>query len=167
VAAVAGTDEVLDKVAEKLRELQQAAEDRLLAVRVSLCGRTPAHAKLLAQRHHWIAEIRARARDLSGGRIWVEKVLIGTSPPETAAKTDAIVDSARGEIAALVEELRAAPERLSELDVDFAAVLRALPGELQEVSEIGRCVDSAWLAGILEEAGSVLRSSFEEDEEKS
>ncbi len=167
VSMAQGVDEVLDEVADELQRLRQKADGRLLAVRVALAGRSPAHTKLLAQRHHWVNEIRSRTVDISGGQIWVEKVQIGTIAPETSVRMDAMADSPIGEIASLIEELRMAPDRLSELGVDLGAIARALPGEIKEVSEIGQFPNPAWLASILDEAGFVLQDYLQKGDEKS
>lgn len=161
-----GVDDVLEAVTDELQRLRQMADGRLLAARVALSGRSQSHAKLLSQRHHWVNEIRSRAIDIGGGQIWVEKVLVGTDSPEATDATDAIPDSPIGEIASLIEELRAAPERLSELGIDLAAIARVLPGEIREVTEFSQIQDSTWLASILDEAGFVLRDHLQERGEK-
>lgn len=166
VATAQGVDEVLDDVASELQKLRQTADGRLLAVRVALSGRSPAHGKLLAQRHRWVNEIRSRSVDIGGGRIWVEKVQIGTNAPEAAAENEPMPDSPIGEIASLIEELRTAPDRLPALGVDLGQIVGALPGEVRESTEMRHFEDPTWLASTLEEAGLVLQSYFQEESKR-
>jgi exonuclease SbcD len=167
VSNTLGVDEILDQVADEFQKLRQNVDGRLLAVRVVLSGRSSAHAKLLAQRHHWINEIRSRAVDTSGGQIWVEKVLLGTTPSVTSTKTDAIADRPISEISSLIEELKQVPDRLAELGLDFESISRAVPGEIKENSEFNQFQDPAWLTSILDEAGFVLQNYLQSGDEKS
>ena len=61
----------------------------------------PGHAKLLAQRHSLGKRDPLSGGRISGGQIWVEKVQIGTSAPETTSGTNGMADSPIGEIASL------------------------------------------------------------------
>jgi len=166
VSNLPGGDEILDHVAGRLQDLQKMADGRFLAIRVTLSGRSAAHAQLLAQRHRWTNEIRARAVDIGDGTMWVEKVQIGTMAPEHAARAEPMGDSPIGEISSLIGELRSAPERLREFSVDLATIARAIPGEVKECTEIGQFDDPTWLVSILDEANFVLRDYLLERHER-
>ena len=57
-------------------------DDRLLALRVEVHGACPAHDAVSADWNHWTTEIRQTATDAGSGRVWVEKVVARTRPPE-------------------------------------------------------------------------------------
>ena len=73
-------EQVVDRVREELRRAFVAADGRLLAARVVLSGSCQAHQELALARERWVSEVRSVATDLSGGRAWVEKVRMDTSP---------------------------------------------------------------------------------------
>jgi hypothetical protein len=76
-------------------------------VRVEITGACPAHRSLAAEPAGWTNEIRAAAQDVGCGGLWVEKVLVDTSPP---AQFDAaaLLDGPLAELVEYVQELRAA-----------------------------------------------------------
>lgn len=73
-------DDLIERARERLAAL--AGEDGRLptAVRLELYGACPAHGRL-AGRSEWLAAgVRAVARDVGAGRLWVEKVALRTRP---------------------------------------------------------------------------------------
>jgi exonuclease SbcD len=89
-----------DVVYATRREIEAAvargAEGRLLAIRVTIAGRTAAHGALFGLESQLRAEILAQAAALGDEVAWIEKVRIETEPdttPETLrARADAIAD---------------------------------------------------------------------------
>ena len=104
-AASAG--DLMDRIRGRLVEMVKQAEGRSLAVRVEIAGACAAHRTLSAEPARWTNEIRAAAQDVGCGGLWVEKVLLDTSPP---AELDAaaLLDGPLGELVQYVRELRAA-----------------------------------------------------------
>jgi exonuclease SbcD len=124
-------DDVLELVEHELRDAHAAAEGRLLAVRVVLTGRTPAHAELVRHAERWTAEVRALASGIALDEIFVEKVQIASQAPidldELRARDDAIGQVFRG-----LHELRSDDERLLELARGVIEARRKLGNVLSE-----------------------------------
>jgi hypothetical protein len=97
----------LDRIRARLVEMVKEAEGRSLAVRVEIAGACAAHRTLSAEPARWTNEIRAAAQDVGCGGLWVEKVLVDTSPPADLDAA-ALLDGPLGELVQYVRELRAA-----------------------------------------------------------
>lgn len=154
----ASFDAVVDAVGAALARLRDAeGDERPLPVRISLFGQTAAHGALFGLERQLRAEIAARAAGLAGEQLWVERVVIETSPPAAAlaGRGDALADlqaflDAAPEDADLRQEITAALQ-------DFIAkapheLLQALP-ELEpirqgEIEPLIRRVAPALLARI-------------------
>lgn len=105
-----------------------AAGELPLAVRLVLSGRCPAHGALAAATGELVAELRARAGELSSGRAWVEKVVLRTAPPGAAQPAP---NTPQGALDRALDRLAREPEAFAALGADFtdlAAKLRAVPG---------------------------------------
>lgn len=153
VSGAQGTDDALDRVATRIEELHGQAAGRPLAVRVELRGECSAHRDLLARKHHWTNEIRSLAIDVGKGEVWIEKVKLQTTDPAHKADAGHLPDGAIEELTALFEEARTNPARLTELDFDFADVVKKLPAELKTAA---RPDEPEWLQAVLSEAESLL-----------
>lgn len=150
-----GVDAVLDLVATEIQASHGKAAGRLLALRVELTGRSPAHRDLHARKHHWTNEIRSLAIDVGKGDVWIEKVKLRTSEPAARVASSQIPDDAIRELTSLFELARADTSRLAELEFDFADVVKKLPAELKSLA---RPDDPEWLREILAEAEPLLLS---------
>src|SRR6185437_4632636 len=110
-----------------------AAEGRPLALRLTLTGATPAHARLVAR----IAEVgqawRAEAQELAyraAEDCWIEKIRLETTAPPTAAPDDLDALDVAGLLAASAQE----PEFLAEIEGLKASLAdKAPPGLLDEL----------------------------------
>ena len=149
VTGARGGDEILSRVATRLRDDRRAAEGRPLAVRIELHGACPAQPKIVAERNRWTNEIRSQALADSDGAVWIEKVKFRLEDPSESHKLQETTDGPVGELLALFGELREDPARLHDLGVDFSDVVRKLPAEAQGClpSE-----DPDWLREVLSEA---------------
>jgi DNA repair exonuclease SbcCD nuclease subunit len=128
-ADAATADEVLDRFRRQLAELRSAAGATPLAVRVELCGATPAHEQLAARPQHWTHQIRAAALEAEAGAAWIEQVLIRTSPPRDAEQADA---GPLGAMLQYLDELRRSDESLAALHQRLTELERKLPHELAD-----------------------------------
>lgn len=81
LSGVSGKAEMHARVADALRSCDTAG--RMIIARVELSGRTPLHQSLLDS-EGWKDDIRALALDLGRERLWIEKILLNTSPPAVA-----------------------------------------------------------------------------------
>lgn len=125
-------DDLLDRVRDRLAELPGRSDGRPLAVRVEVTGACPAHQLVGASPRQFTADVRASAIDLSGGKVWIEKVKLRTSLPVDLVD-DAASDGPVGELMALVGELKRDPTPVTELVGDeLAALKKKLPPELAE-----------------------------------
>ncbi len=130
VCAASSDADVVDLVADGVRAAADAAEGRLLAVRIEPTGACLAHERLVAHSERVLNEIRARVTDEGDGRVWVERVRLGTST--TGGRRAAPAED--GPLAELAAGLRDAPDpgALDELAAVLADLRRKLPADLRE-----------------------------------
>ncbi len=79
---------------EKLFKRESAVD--LLAVRVTIIGKTEAHGELFGKELHLRSEVLNQALIIGAGRIWIEKVALESEPPLTTQqildRKDAVAD---------------------------------------------------------------------------
>jgi DNA repair exonuclease SbcCD nuclease subunit len=152
-------DDVCELVRRQLTEERDRADGRLLAARVSVVGRSAAHAEVWRD-HEWLThEVRTIGFDLS--EVWVEKVRPSTRPPaeDTAAGVD---DSAE-----LIDGLMRTARELGADDSVLRALIEKdplwskLPREAREENHIGSG-DPQWRERLLDEASDLLVSMLQE-----
>lgn len=81
VTGAAGQETVLNRVRFALDEAVLLADERMLAVRVTLVGDCPAHADLARSPDATLQEVRAAAAEVAGpDALWIEDVRIATRP---------------------------------------------------------------------------------------
>ncbi len=130
IASVPDEDALFDLAAARLRAALQEADGRALAVRVRIGGSGALHKALVTRADDIQAELRRCALELSGGRIWLEKIIVAARPVIDLERL------ARGDdpIAYLLQDfarLRADPSALAGLGQDVLGELTAkLPSEL-------------------------------------
>jgi DNA repair exonuclease SbcCD nuclease subunit len=122
--------QLLDEVRHALGQLTLAADAPPRAVRVTIAGRTPLCARLVAQAARWTNEVRAAAIDLGGDDLWIEKVVLATSPP--AAPSAARDDGPIAELLARIALVQRDPQALAALGGELAELCQKLPPELRE-----------------------------------
>ena len=123
-------DEVLERVAEALGASLDAMGEQTLAVRVVVTGACGAHGELSLEPERWRSEIRAKALDLGGGRIWVEKIRLATRAAVDVAAA-AARDDALGGLLRAIAGLQADERQLGELLALFDDLRTKLPRELR------------------------------------
>ena len=144
-------DEVVARFRARLIQLLPCCDDRLLALRVDVRGATEAHASLTSHATHWTSEFRQAALDTGACRVWIEKVLLRTSPQRSLTE-DILGDAPLAELAALLDELRGDDARLVALGTRALDDLtRKLPPDLLDG------LDSPQrLRGLLDQVGPLL-----------
>ena len=126
LTGTADEDAALARVRQALAEALQAADGRLLAVRITLQGSCPAHAALSRSLGDTREKLRGEAMACGGAdAIWLEHVVLATRPALDLAALGARTDM----VGLLVREIEAAGA------ADLAAPLQS------------------WAAGLLERAG--------------
>lgn len=114
IADLTTEDELHAAVQEEVRSAQSVAEDRTLALRLTLAGRGPLHNAIVSNRESIRAQLSASIGEASSGMAWLEKVRIQvTAPldlPRLAERDDPI-----GLLIRTLESLEADPLALKEL----------------------------------------------------
>jgi DNA repair exonuclease SbcCD nuclease subunit len=132
VSEMVSTDEIVDAVASGFFESLSASDGRTLGVRVELFGETSLHETLEAESIRLTDELRSRAIAESGGRLWVEKLVIRTSRPASPSDVDRPdPEDALAEISGVIADLRADPQSIASLlkEGDCGDLFKRLPQE--------------------------------------
>jgi len=156
VTGATGLPEACQALDAPLGAALAAAEGLPLAVRLTLTGHCPAHAALAANPEALVAELRARAGELSSGRALVEKVLLRTALPGGA--DPAAPDTPQGALDCALALLADDAEAFAALGADFtdlAAKLRAVPGTDVDLPDLD---DPAARRALLDDVRGLLAS---------
>jgi DNA repair exonuclease SbcCD nuclease subunit len=139
-------DEVAIAAVEALQAHVDAAGSRLVAARVTVEGVTDAHAAVAREPDAVVAAIRARALDVHGDGVWLEKVRLRTLPKvDVAALRER--DDATGEVLRTVDQV----------DDDLLAAIAAGFGDLKAKLPAGTGVDPTDPAFLRQALGDVER----------
>ncbi len=131
------------------------AEGRMLAARVSIVGRSHAHAELSADLDRARAQIQSVANDLSAGDVWVEDVRVHSQLPldlESLRRRD----DAIGHLLGALERSMNDPETALLLSDDLAELSKALPAELRSEALDLDLSDEAQARELLDTVGQLL-----------
>lgn len=151
---VGDPDELTNRGNDALRVLADDADGRLLAARVVFTGATAAADELLRYRPTWEAQLRADAAG-AGGRVWIEKVELGTTRPAEAPPTEA--GDAIDAIRAAVESARHDPAMRAELAAAFTGLQAKLGADLPDLRELGLpALDEQGVAALLPDVEALL-----------
>lgn len=138
-------DDVLERVRQRIESELDAADGRMLALRLRISGATRAHAELSRDPERWTADIRALSTDAAYGEVWIEKLVLATGdsmdPSELRERDDPV-----GHVVRAIERLRDDPAALAELSGrlvdDLKPKLREIGGlELCEPEALARALD--------------------------
>ncbi|MBK8907663.1 MAG: DNA repair exonuclease [Rhodospirillales bacterium] len=149
-------DEVLTLVRDALRAEAVAAEGRLVAVRVRVQGRSPAHDALMRQEGQWVQDVRATAADVGFETIWVEKVELATRSPrlDDARRRP---DDALAQLLQVADALRADPEAAAALlQPQWKDLVSRLPPEAQHGDAAIKPEEPQHLDRLIERAVDVI-----------
>lgn len=160
----ASADDVVDLARDALESAVRGADGRLVAARMIVSGRTPAHDALARDPERWINQIRATAVECSAGDVWIEKVRLGTGTvldlEQLAARDDAIGGLLRG-----FRELTADPEALAALGAELDDLWKKL-GDLRDQSDLYG-PEAERMARLVDEARELVIPRLLADEERS
>ena len=110
--------------------VEENADGRLLACRIEVVGRTPAHSALLASHEDLLAEARASAAGLGDEVAWVEKLIINTALPANTVPDPALAETL-GEIGLARQD----EALLRDLKEQLAPFVGKLPAEARDAAE--------------------------------
>lgn len=137
IANLASEDALHATVQEAVRSAQSAAEDRILALRLTLAGRGALHHTIVSNRESIRAQLSAAIGEASSGMAWLEKVRIKVTAPLDLPRL-AERDDPFGLLIRSLKSLEADPAALKALAESVLAELgQKLPVEL-------RGAESAW-----------------------
>jgi exonuclease SbcD len=154
IADLSSEDDLHAAVQAQVRATQASAEDRILALRLTLSGRGTLHHSIVSNREAIRAQLAASIGEASAGMAWLEKVRIKlTAPldlPRLAERDDPI-----GLLIRSLESLQADPGTLQALAASVLSDLgQKLPPEL-------RGSDSTWALDSPEALADALASARE------
>lgn len=154
IAGMVTEDDLHAVVQSNVRAVQAEAEDRTLALRLTLTGRGSLHHAIVSNRESIRAQFSATISEASAGNAWLEKVRIKvTAPldlPRLAERDDPI-----GLLIRSIDALEKDPEALNALAAKVLSDLgQKLPSEL-------RGADSAWALDSNEALADSLASAKE------
>jgi len=145
---VASLDDLQAAVQQAVRSAVLESGDRLLALRLSVGGRTPLHGKLAGSPECFRAEACAWLNEASGGTAWLEKIKLSVSAPMDLAAL-AARDDPFGILLRRLDELAADPEGLARLaEATLSELEQKIPSELCERDALlspfseGGCADA-------------------------
>jgi DNA repair protein SbcD/Mre11 len=151
VTGVTDCDQMIVLFLERMQSHLALCDDRLLALRVEIHGVCQVHQTLAARVHQWTNEIRLAAIDAGAGKVWVEKVILKTTPPRSP-REDVLNDGPLVELAIYMANLKQDNALLTDLGSRALGELtRKLPAELS------RELDSAdGIRALLDQAEPLL-----------
>lgn len=147
-------EEVLDRALAAVEPIARGADGRLVAARIEVQGACPAHGPLLANPEHWEQQLRARLTDESVGRVWLERLRLGTRPP--LDETEGSAEGPFGELDGVLAEMVAEDQSLANLSRCLDDLRRKLPAESRQ-GDLAVDLDSPQaLRSLLIEARALL-----------
>jgi exonuclease SbcD len=154
IAGISTEDELHAEVQTEVRAAQATADDRILALRLTLAGRGPLHPAIVSNREAIRAQLCASISEASAGNAWLEKVRIKISAPLDLPRL-ALRDDPIGLLIRSIETLGSDSEALHALAASVLGDLgQKLPAEL-----LGP--DSAWALDSKDALAEVLANSKE------
>lgn len=125
-------DELQAAVQQAVRAMVEEAGDRVLALRLSIGGRTHLHGAIVDNAERFRAGACAWLNEASGGTAWLEKIKLSvTAPLDLAVLAER--DDPFGQLVRMLDELAADPEALARLaEPALADLEQKIPLELRE-----------------------------------
>ncbi len=155
VAGARHMADIHDRIRRALESAIAAeADGRLLVCRIVLEGRTELHSRLLASEEELLEEARAGALGLGDEAARVEKLLVDTSAPPTAAP----LEDALGGLQGILRDAGKDTELQERMKGDIGKLVARLPPEIRFAAEddgLQSAVDSDY-AALVEQAAPWL-----------
>ncbi|MDP2331332.1 MAG: DNA repair exonuclease [Reyranella sp.] len=152
--------DAIDLVRQTIADtVEREAEGRLLVCRIELTGRTELHGELLASADHLLAEARAAALGLGEVVAWIERLVIATASPESAAsRKDAL-----GDLQRIMEGAGGDVDLHARLALDLGDLVRKLPHDVRKESEdaVLKAAIDGNVAALITHAGAYLSARLE------
>ena len=130
--------DVARRIGEAFRNLMATADpparDRLVAVRLTMRGRTPLHGRLILERGQLRDEALGQAMATAPDAVFLEKIVLATEPVLDAG-TVAIRRDALADLQEILERAHTDAELASEAEAHLAEFLSALPPDVRKALE--------------------------------
>lgn len=154
---VAGSDDLdvgLARIDAALDAAMAKADGRPVAARLTLTGATSLHGHFNLALPELRAECLARAQIVAGDHLWIEEVVVATTPEYDLAEL-----AARDELTSIVlESLASAGEQGFDLPDDVQQMLRAIPAELR--AELAEELEGSGRQRLLADIRAILIESL-------
>ena len=127
---LSGYDQLLELIEQRLEESLDAADGRMLAVRIIVTGSTTLYQELLKNKEGILNDIRAAAFTIGQGQIWVEKLKNKTT---AQIETEQFSDE-NNPVTSIFKWLEVCEmdELMEEIKKEFSAIGNALPTDLKK-----------------------------------
>jgi DNA repair exonuclease SbcCD nuclease subunit len=140
---------ILQLCRERLQHEVQAAENRLLAVRVRVTGATRAHVDLACRTEHWLQQLRSDCLNYFGQDVWIESIRFDTSSPEED-ELPPLPEDALEQIRKIIRELQDSDLLLrSFLEHELRLLDRKLPTALKIGTDAMRLMEPDFVRHLL------------------
>jgi DNA repair exonuclease SbcCD nuclease subunit len=126
------------------------------AIRVDLHGPTTANSLLRSKFEQVTNEVRALALAIGGAPVWIERVVVATTPPTGHPTLEG--DGVAGEIGRVLAELKGDVSKLAARDGSLIPALSALRSQLRAAggADLGDALDDADITAALDDAAELL-----------
>jgi DNA repair exonuclease SbcCD nuclease subunit len=132
ISNLGSLDALSESLQRAVRGATLAADERILALRLSLCGRSALHGRLVQNPEQMRAELRAWVNEASGGSAWLEKVEIAVAAP-LDLQSLALRDDPFGLLLRRLDEISGDEALLAQFaESQLAELAQKLPPELKE-----------------------------------
>lgn len=166
LSGICTLEQVLDRTGEALRNLLDAADDRILATRLRYVGTSQIHAEIQA-RAQWLRQkLLQLAAELGADQLWIEKVVIAT----TSSRDRQSILAGEGAVGGLAQSIMGVPEEEGAVRglADALATFRdKCPAELFFADDGLHLDDQQVLARLIHEAKELLIGKLLETETES
>ena len=137
----------------------EKADERLLACRILLQGRTELHSQLVTGAEELTAEARSAALGLGEEVAWVQQVAVRTTPVADAATLAAREDTL-GDLQRMLQDAGSDKELVTQLQGDIGQLVRRLPHDLTKSvkDEVLAAAVAGDFAGLIEQVTPYLNA---------
>jgi DNA repair protein SbcD/Mre11 len=156
LTGLSSLDDALDRARPLIEHELAKSDGRTLGLRLSVFGSTPLHTTLSAH-SGFLENLRALVQDVSADELWIEKLVLSTTPPAAHAS----LRQGEGPLAELlcaIDASRRDQVSLTELAAELSDLRTKLPAELREGEDALRLEEPEYLATQLAAVEQLLLS---------
>lgn len=153
ISGLSSEDDLHAAVQSEVRNAQAAADDRILALRLTLAGRGSLHHAIVSNREAIRAQLAASISEASSGNAWLEKIRIQVTAPLDLPRLKER-DDPIGLLIRSISALEEDPKALNALAASCRGSGQKIPPEL-------RGSDSAWALDSTTALAEALASAKE------